>query len=149
VTEVLFYHLQNHPLERVLPNLVEKSGERGWRVVVQAGSEERMDAINTLLWTYRDDSFLAHGMAKDGSPEKQPVYLTTGADNPNQATVRFLVEGADVDDLSGYDRVVYMFDGRIAEAVDAARDSWKRARDAGCEVTYWQQAASGKWERKA
>ena len=40
MTEVLFYHLENQPVERVLPPLLEKSLERGWRVVVQAASEE-------------------------------------------------------------------------------------------------------------
>jgi DNA polymerase III subunit chi len=34
MTEVLFYHLQGMSLESVLPPLLEKSLERGWRVVV-------------------------------------------------------------------------------------------------------------------
>ena len=61
MTEMLFYHLQRQPLERVLPTLLERSLERGWRVVVQAPSEERVDALDAHLWTYRDDSFLPHG----------------------------------------------------------------------------------------
>ncbi len=148
MTEVLFYHLQHHPLDRVLPNLLERSVARGWRVVVQAGSDERLDAIDTLLWTYRDDSFLAHGTARDGHAARQPVFLTSGQDNPNGAAVRFLVEGAEIDAFDDYDRIVYLFDGRVGDAVAAARQSWQRAKTAGCEVTYWQQTAGGKWERK-
>ena len=56
MTEVLFYHLQNMSVENVLPPLLEKSLERGWRVVVQSTSEERADALDAHLWTYRDDS---------------------------------------------------------------------------------------------
>ena len=100
MTEVLFYHLEHQPLERVLPSLVEKTLERGWRAVVQAGSEERVEALDTLLWTYRDESFLPHGTRRDGNPALQPVYLTTGEDNPNGATVRFLVDGAETADLT-------------------------------------------------
>lgn len=59
--EILFYHLERQSLESALPLLVEKSLERGWRVVVRAGSAERLDAIDTALWTYREDSFLPHG----------------------------------------------------------------------------------------
>ena len=95
MTEVLFYHLEHQPLERVLPSLVEKTLERGWRAVVQAGSEERVEALDTLLWTYREESFLPHGTKRDGNPDVQPVYLTTSEDNPNGATVRFLVDGAE------------------------------------------------------
>ncbi len=149
MTEVLFYHLQHQPLEQVLPSLLEKTAERGWRAVVQVGLAERLEAIDLLLWTYREDSFLPHGTSKDGAAEKQPVFLTTGSENPNAAHVRFLVEGAEPPDYAPYERVVHLFDGRIAEAVSAARKSWTHARDAGCDVTYWQQADTGRWERKA
>jgi len=149
MTEVLFYHLQHLPLERVLPNLLEKSIERGWRVVVQAGSSERVNALDTLLWTYREDSFLPHGTSKDARAEVQPVYLTSNMDNPNGATVRFLVDGADLDAFKDYERIVYIFNGNDENAVQAARDSWRRARDANCTVTYWKQDANGRWERKA
>jgi DNA polymerase III subunit chi len=149
MTEVLFYHLEHQPLERVLPSLVERTLERGWRAVVQAGSEERVEALDTLLWTYREDSFLPHGTRRDGNTAAQPIYLTSGEDNPNGAGVRFLVDGAETGELSSYDRVVYLFDGRDAAAVAKAREHWKSAKDAGCEVTYWQQSSEGRWEKKA
>ena len=149
VTEVLFYHLERQPLEHVLPTLLEKSLERGWRAIVHAGTQERLEALDVALWTYRDESFLPHGMANEGPPERQPVFLTTSDENPNAAKIRFLVEGAEIANLGDYDRVVYLFDGRIEEAVVAARQSWKAAKDGNHDVTYWQQAASGKWERRA
>jgi hypothetical protein len=49
MTEIWFYHLQRQPLESVLPNLLEKSLEKGWRVAVQARSEERLDALDSWL----------------------------------------------------------------------------------------------------
>ena len=149
MTEVLFYHLEHQPLERVLPSLVERTLERGWRAVVQAGSEERVEALDTLLWTYRDDSFLPHGTRRDGNVALQPVYLTTEDDNPNGAGVRFLVAGAETAGLVGYDRVVYLFDGRDEAAVVRARAQWTAAKAAGCTVTYWQQSSEGRWEKKA
>ncbi|MGE0630537.1 MAG: DNA polymerase III subunit chi [Hyphomicrobiaceae bacterium] len=148
-TEALFYHLERSPLERTLPVLLEKTLERGWRAVVQAGSQERLDALDQQLWTWRDESFLPHGTSKDGNAERQPVWLTTGSDNPNGATVRFLVDGAEPGDISGLDRLVIMFDGHDQAAVEAAREHWKTLKAAGCEVTYWQQADSGAWTRKA
>jgi DNA polymerase-3 subunit chi len=149
MTEVLFYHLEHRPLERVLPTLVEKTLERGWRAVVQAGSEERVEALDTLLWTFREESFLPHGTRRDGNPALQPVFLTTGEDNPNGATVRFLVDGAQATDLAAYARVVFLFDGRDESAVDHARAQWKQVKQAGCEATYWQQSPEGRWEKKA
>ena len=94
MTEVLFYHLQNMTLENVLPPLLEKSLERGWRVVVQATSEERADALDAHLWTYRDDSFLPHATWRVGDAHDQPIVLAVEEGNPNKANVRFLIDNA-------------------------------------------------------
>jgi DNA polymerase-3 subunit chi len=149
MTEVLFYHLQNQPLERVLPELLEKCLERKWRAVVQLGSEERRDAIDAHLWTYRDDGFLPHGTVRDGSASEQPVWLTASDDNPNAANVRFLADGAESANYADYQRVVLLFDGNDPDAVTRARESWKVAKAAGHDATYWQQSERGRWEKKA
>lgn len=148
MTEVLFYHLERRPLEAVLPGLLERSLERDWRVVVQAGSAERVAALDAHLWTYRDESFLPHGTDADTASE-QPVFITAEAINPNRADVRFLVDGAPLGTVEGYRRVVLMFDGNDADAVAAAREAWKAVKAGGHEATYWQQGESGRWEKKA
>ena len=150
MTEMLFYHLQRQPLERVLPPLIEKSVERGWRVIVQAASDERVDALDAHLWTYRDDSFLAHGTYRENEAALQPILLTVHAHNPNGASIRFLIDGAAVpDDAASYQRVVLVFDGEDDEAVAAARLRWAEAKQQGFEVTYWQCDENGRWEKKA
>jgi DNA polymerase-3 subunit chi len=149
VTEVYFYHLERRTLEDVLPTLLERSLERGWRAAVQAASEERVEALDTLLWIYREESFLAHGTARDGQPGAHPIYLTSGGDNPNEAQVRFLVDGAKLEDAAPYDRVVYVFDGHDEDAVSQARAEWQKAKEQGFSVSYWQQNLQGRWQQKA
>lgn len=146
--EVLFYHLTESTLEEALPALLEKSVGRGWRVAVQTGSEERRDALDAHLWTFRDESFLPHGTDRDAHAPDQPVLLTTTSANANNATIRFLVDGAVPGDIEGYDRAVFMFDGHDAAQLDAARAHWKAMKDAGHEVTYWQQGPDRRWQRK-
>lgn len=149
MTEVLFYHLTESTLEDSLPGLLERSVGRGWRVVVQAGSEDRRDALDAHLWTFRDDAFLAHATDREPYPAEQPILLTTGEDNPNDARIRFLVDGAVPPDLSAYERAVFLFDGHDSGQVEAAREHWKTMKAAGHAVTYWQQTADRRWERKA
>jgi DNA polymerase-3 subunit chi len=150
MTEVLFYHLQDMTLERVLPSLLEKSLERNWRVVVQTASEERADALDSHLWTYRDDSFLPHGTWRDRDAAEQPVLLAVSNDNPNRAQVRFLVDGAVVpDDATQYERLVLIFNGDDEDAAAAARTAWSDCKTRGFEVTYWQPDERGRWQRKA
>lgn len=149
MTEILFYHLTESTLEDALPGLLERSLQRGWRVVVQTGSEDRRDALDQHLWIFRDDSFLAHGTDREAFPAEQPVLLTTGTDNANSAQIRFLVDGAEPPDLAVYERAVFLFDGHDAAQLEAARRHWKVMKAQGHEVTYWQQTSDRRWERKA
>jgi DNA polymerase-3 subunit chi len=148
VPEIYFYHLERKTLEDVLPGLLERSLQRGWRAAIQAASEERLEALNTLLWTYSVDSFLPHGTARDGPPQAHPIYLTLGEENPNAAQVRFLVDGAELADPAPYTRVVFLFDGRDADAVTRARTEWQAAKAKGYAVSYWQQDENGRWQKK-
>lgn len=153
VTEVWFYHLQRRPLEAVLPVLLERCIERGWRSLVLAGSKERADALDAHLWTYRDDSFLPHGSFTDAQAAYHPILLTAAFDAPvaapNNANILFLVDGAGTNRQAEFDRTVDLFDGNDAAATEAARERYRRARDAGYDVTYWQQNAQGAWEKRS
>ena len=150
MTEVRFYHLQRRTLDQALPPLLEKVLERGLRAVVMAGSEERLEAFNQVLWTWDPASFLPHGSRRDGFPAEQPVWLTTTAENPNGASVLVLTDGADggADGFPGFTLVCDLFDGNDGEAVAAARERWRRGKAAGHAMTYWQQSATGGWERR-
>jgi DNA polymerase-3 subunit chi len=149
MTEFLFYHLRRQAAEQVLPSLIEKSLERGWRVVVQASSEERVDALDAHLWTFRDDSFLPHGTFREPTAAEQPVLLTASDHNPNAATVRFLIDRAAVPaDAELYERVVLLFDGEDEDALGEARERWQAAKAQGFAVTYWQADENGRWQRR-
>ncbi|MGB7037414.1 MAG: DNA polymerase III subunit chi [Xanthobacteraceae bacterium] len=149
MTEMLFYHLKGQTPEQVLPPLLQKSIERGWRVVVQASSDERVEALDAHLWTWRDDAFLPHGTWRDAEASEQPIVLTVGDDNPNGAAVRFLVDGATMPGGGGgYDRIVVLINGEDPDAVDAARERWTKAKAEGIEVTYWQADEHGRWRRQ-
>jgi DNA polymerase-3 subunit chi len=149
MTSVFFYHLQRQPLETVLPKLLAMSLERGWRVVVQAGSDERAEALAAQLWTYDEEGFLPHGTKADGFPDLQPIWLTAEDDNPNNANVRMFVDGAPAENIDGLTRAVILFDGNDAQAVESARAQWTAFRKAGHEVSYWQQDDQGRWQNRA
>ena len=155
MTEIWFYHLQRRPLERVLPTLLEKSLERGWRAVVQARTPERLEALDEALWTYSDESFLAHGTAREGDPADQPVYLTDGLENPNGARLRILVEGADVGEAiaaagdDAYERIILIFDGDDEAELTGARAQWKKLKEQSRPMSYWRQNEDGRWEKIA
>jgi DNA polymerase-3 subunit chi len=147
VAEIGFYHLLGTPLDRALPRLLERARAEGYRIVVRAASAERIEHLNALLWTYDEASFLPHGSARDGNPASQPVWLTDRAENPNGASMLVLVDGVDAEDLGAFQRCCDMFDGGDPEAVEAARQRRRKAKDSGHAMTYWQQTEKG-WEKR-
>ena len=154
MTEFRFYHLQRKTLEQALPSLLTKVLERGQRALVLAGSEERVEHLNQLLWTWDTASFLPHGSARDGYAADQPIWLTVGnasSNSPNGAQVMILTDGVESNgrNLDGFTVVCDLFDGNDGAAVASARERWRRCKDAGHPLSYWQQSAAGGWERKA
>lgn len=149
MAQIGFYHLLRLPLEQALPRLLEKAVGAGMRAVVMAGSPERVEHLNALLWTYAEDGWLPHGSRADGEPAHQPVWLTDADENPNGATVLVLCDGATPATLAGFARCLDLFDGSDDQAVAAARVRWKAWKDAGHELVYYQQTERGGWEEKA
>ncbi len=142
-----FYHLERSPVERVLPQLLERVLQAGHRAVVMTASSDKVEALTSLLWTYNPNSWLPHGSEKDGAPAEQPVWLTVRDENPNGARMLVLTDGMQSENMSDYERCLDLFDGTDNEAKAAARERWKSAKAAGHELHYWQQTASG-WQEK-
>ncbi len=149
MAEVLFYQLTSSPLEASLPEMLERSLARGWRVVLRCGSEAGLAGLDAMLWTYRDDAFLPHGTAAGGQGARQPVCLTLGDENINDANVLMLVDGAraTVAEMATFERTCLIFDGRDERAVEAARADWRAVQAAALPAVYWAQE-EGRWVKK-
>ena len=146
--EVWFYHLERTGLDQALPELLEKTLQRGWKAIVRSPAAERIEHLDGWLWSYRDESFLPHAPVQEPGPERQPILLTTTFDNPNGADALFLVDGAEPGDLAGYQRCVVLFDGADERQLTTARGQWAKVKAEGLPASYWRQQGRG-WEKQA
>ncbi len=149
MTRINFYHLLTAPLEQALPVLLEKSLSAGHRVVLMAGSRERVSHLDAHLWTFDAASFLPHGAGRDATAAQQPIFLTDEDENPNQADLLVLTDGVTSQRLSSFTRCLNLFDGQDEAAVAQARAYWKEWNAAGHELIYYQQTERGGWTEKA
>ena len=147
--EVWFYHLERTGLDQALPELLQKTLQRGWRALVRTPDPARVEHLDGWLWSYRDDAFLAHGMASEPMAERQPVLLTTGEENANGAQAVFLLDDAEPGALDGFARCLVLFDGRDEAALAAARRRWSELKTRNLPISYWRQSAEGRWEKQA
>ena len=149
MAEVWFYHLEKQPLQHVLPRIVAGALARKWPMVIETAMPERVAKLSEILWASEDVAFLPHGFAGEPTPERQPVWITHSAENPNAAQVRVFLDGAKPSDISNLTRAVVMFDGNDEAAIEAARAEWKTQKAAGHDISYWKQDETGKWINQA
>lgn len=145
--EVSFYHLTKTPLDKTLPRLLEKVVASNLRAVVLTDSQERLLALDSLLWTYSQISFLAHGSEADGNSSHQPIWLTTCFENPNQASVLVVTNGTQLESFSTFDRCLDLFNGLDEEEVAKTRGRWTYYKKLGHDVVYWRQDDAGAWQK--
>ena len=150
MSEFRFLHLERRRIDQALPDILEEALAAGWRVVVQAGSEERVEALNERLWTYADESFLPHGSARDGEPQAQPIYLTAGDDNPNgarlaRAALRRSRRRFRRSRLRARRAAVRR--ARRGGGRRGAASNGPRSRRPGAAPSYWREGEDGGWAR--
>ena len=148
MAEIGFYHLRRTGPDQALPQLLGRTLAAGQRALVLCGNGERVAALDDALWRCAEPDWLPHGTQADGDADIQPIWLTTEDASPNAARYLFLIDGAHSGRLPEFDRVFDLFDGNDEAAVQAARERWTAAKNAGHTLNYWQQGARG-WEKKA
>ena len=149
MAEIRFYHLQRQRLEEALPKLMEKVHEAGLKAVIKTPDDALRAALDTALWVYDPTSFIPHDQDNKKHASEQPVLLTCSDENKNGASVQVIINAVDGTAANDFDRCLYMFDGRDERIVAKAREDWKKFKDLGVEMSYWQQKETGGWEQKA
>lgn len=143
-----FYHLEASTLEGVLPGLLEKTLEKGWRALVKL-PETKLAELDSFLWTFRDDAFLPHGRDDEPQAELQPILLSASTESAKGFDAVFLLDGASIENMEGVSRAMVMINGRSQEDITRERARWKTLKTAGAELAYYQQDERGRWEKKA
>lgn len=144
----MFYHLTRSPAESLLPVLIDKSLQAGWRVELRGTDPKRLSRLDERLWM--DDGFMPHGLAGGPHDARQPVLLTLASQQAANAPACLMaLDGAEVapDECAQLQRVCILFDGNDPTSTERARDQWRALTGAGVTSEYWSEEGGG-WERK-
>jgi DNA polymerase-3 subunit chi len=146
MSEIRFYHMEQSTLDQALPAITSKALQSGKPILIKGPDKKEVKRLDDLLWSFHPQSFLPHGTDKGDQP---PVFLTPDDDNANNSKILILTHGCTFDDVSQFDLVCEMLDGRVDTQIIDARKRWKVYKDDGHDLTYWQQDENGKWDKKA
>ncbi|KAA8388626.1 DNA polymerase III subunit chi [Acetobacter tropicalis] len=146
MTQIGFYHLTRTSVTEALPQLLSRTLASGQKAAVWCTSKALLDDVDKALWKVSDPTWLPHGSKGVLLPERQPIWLTTEEDTPNNAPFLFLLESRACENCAQFERVFDLFDGHDEQAVAAARTRWSSLKTAGHELAYWRQEDKG-WKR--
>ena len=90
MTRVDFYSLhENSNGDRFLLTcrLVERIYGEGLRILIHLPDREQARHLDRLLWTFRQQSFLPHGLARDADRELTPILIDQDGDSGDENQV--------------------------------------------------------------
>ena len=141
-----FYHLRNGNFAKPAISIAEKVLANSDKLLIIAPKNELSD-LSVQFWSYKTDSFLAHGMGAEDVKDFAPIWLSSDADdNPIAAEYVMLTNGVSLNNFSTFKRVFNIFDGSSQAAIEQAREQW---RDWSSHpehfCRYFTQSQTGGW----
>ncbi len=148
-TSVWFYHLLHTKLISALPTLLEKTLASNVNAKILMSDEEQLKDLDNKLWTYKNDSWLPHGMDNERIAKEYPILLSLNDDeNINNAKFLFLLMGQDSKKIHDFQRVFVIFDSNDQLQLSQARKQWLEYKKLGVDMQYYQQTPNNSWIKK-
>lgn len=110
--------------------ITEKAWKSGHRVLINTASLQEAKYLDTLLWTFRDQSFIPHGILGAAEPETNPVLIGHGSDAGDEEDVLVNLASTVPEFFSKFERVIEPVDDDTAVR-NASRERYRFYRDRG------------------
>jgi DNA polymerase-3 subunit chi len=133
MTQVDFYLLKSDTAQgrwTLACRLAEKAYGQGRRVYLHTASEAESQYLDQLLWTFRDGSFLPHGLAERADPDRTPILIGHDEAPANEHDVLINLAPEVPAFFSRFERVAEPLDQDPA-GLDAGRARFRFYRDRG------------------
>lgn len=136
MTRIDFYVLGNDGAQArrgLACKLVEKAYKLGHRVYVHTGSAEESARLDELLWTFRQGSFVPHGVHPEDNAQETPVLIGHDIAPEEIHDVLVNLTGEVPPFFSRFQRVAELVDGG-EESRRSGRERFRFYRDRGYEL---------------
>lgn len=133
-TRVDFYRLSGGDTLQAACLIAGKAYQSGYRVRVFAMEEERLEELDTRLWSFRAAAFVPHARRRDRDPDlPEPVILADDCASPEGAQVLVCLSPPDPACVPAYPRVAELVPPD-PEGKAAARRRYAAYREAGYQL---------------
>jgi DNA polymerase-3 subunit chi len=137
MTEVIFVEVNAGRMEIRACEIAEENYARGKRLQIIALDREQAERLDDLLWTFKPDTFIPHGLWA-GSPDEpaQPVVITPRKEAVGGMDSLLMMGYGEVDLVSQFSQAFHLVVVDNQERLDGSRGYWTLLKDAGFSLRH-------------
>ncbi len=137
MTEVIFVEVTASRMEMRACEIAEHTYAKGERLQIIAIDEEQAARLDDLLWTYKPDNFVPHGLWKSMDNESaQPVVITTRKERVPGIASLLTMDYCPVEMVRQFSKVIHVVVVDNQERLEASRRYWTLLKDAGFSLRH-------------
>jgi DNA polymerase-3 subunit chi len=137
MTEILFVETSARRMEMRACEIAEENYAQGRKVQIIVVDQEQAERLDDLLWTFKPDSFVPHGLWAGSSDEpEQPVVITTRMEAVKDMDSLLMMGYTEVDLVSQFSHVFHLVVTDNQERLDNSRRYWTLLKDAGFSLQH-------------
>jgi DNA polymerase-3 subunit chi len=140
LTQIDFYLLPSQSEGQRLNfacRLAEKAWTQGHRVLIQTPSAAESEQLNRLLWTFREGSFLPHGLLAEADTELTPILINHGEEAGEEHQVLINLSPAIPAFFSRFERLAEILD-QTPDILAAGRSRYGHYQERGYPLQHHQ-----------
>jgi DNA polymerase-3 subunit chi len=137
MTAILFVEVTANRLEFRVCELAEGIYARGGRLQILAPDPDQASRLDDLLWTFRPDSFIPHGLMEPaGGDPSLPVVITTREEPVPGIDHLLMMEFASPEFIHSFVEAIHFVVVDNRERREASRRYWVQLREAGSTLRH-------------
>lgn len=134
MTRIDFYQIESEEAPLAFTcRLIDKIYRLGHQIYVHASSGEEASALDELLWSFREESFVPHALA--GGNQSAPIRIGHDHEPDDHQEVLVNLSGKVPDFFSRFDRVAEVVP-QNENRRESARENFRFYRDRGYPLEY-------------
>jgi len=140
MTEVIFVEVTLSRMEIRACEIAEENYAQGRKLQIIAVDQEQAERLDDLLWTFKPDSFVPHGLWVGPPAEaEQPVVITTRKEKLAGLDSLLMMGYSEVDLVSRFSQAFHLVVPDNQERLDTSRRYWTLLKDAGFFLRHQSQ----------
>ena len=142
----VYFYCITGDVNEFLYSLLEQIISHNEKIIIYSTSEEKMQKLDSDLWTKKKVSFIPHLLYNDEKAEEVPILISNVKEN--KYNFDYLLTTSFIDDeifLNSFKRIYYIYFYNIEKTINDAEKFFLKYKQEDCEIKIYTKSLENKW----